>query len=150
MGSAALHPYADTLASDCFSGNVFEGFCDVYSRGGRREEQAHVVLLRKRLCHVVRYLLVVSEVALCGDDNFEDVFVGVLLNLAEPGFHVVEGSRASGVKRQNDTVCTLVVRLRDCAEPFLPCCVPDLKFHALPIHLQILYLEVDTWGQRSW
>lgn len=66
------------------------------------------------------------------------------LNLLEPILYVVEGALLGAVVDEHDAHGSLVIRLSDRAEPLLACCVPDLQFDALVLHIDRLYLEVNS------
>ena len=99
--------------------------------------------------HLIRDLPMVFIVALGSYKNLQHILICMLLNLPEPRLHVIKRRHASRIEGKNDPICSLVVRLRDCAESLLPCRVPDLQLHALAIHLQVLYFKVDSYSSHS-
>lgn len=66
------------------------------------------------------------------------------LNLLQPVGNVVKGDLLSAVVHQDDAHGSLIVRLGNCAEPLLTSSVPHLQLHSLVLHIDRLYLEVDS------
>ena len=66
------------------------------------------------------------------------------LNLFEPVRDIVKCGLLGAVVDEDDAHGALVIRLRDRAESFLPCCVPHLQLHSLVLHIYRFDLEVDS------
>ena len=93
------------------------------------------MLVGKRLGRLLRNLSVFLVIALSRHQNFENILVGVRLNLPQPRRHVVECANLSGVKGQENAISSFVVRLCYGAEAFLACRVPYLQLNILTIYL---------------
>ena len=120
-----------------------EDFVDVVASlgGGFEEEQAVVgSQLPPPLClnHLVRF------VALVGHQHLRNILAGVLVYLLEPVLDVSEGLLVGAVVDQDDAHGSLVVGLRDGAEPLLASSVPHLQLHALLVHVDLLDFEVNA------
>lgn len=70
-------------------------------------------------------------------------------DLLEPILNIVKSHLFGAVIHQNDAHCTLVVGLCNCSEALLACCVPNLKFHALVLHIDRLDFEVDSYYKQT-
>ena len=68
------------------------------------------------------------------------------LNLLQPVLDIVKCRLLGAIVDENDAHCALIICLSDCAEAFLPGSVPHLQLDALVLHINRLYLEVDTWN----
>ena len=66
-------------------------------------------------------------IALRSDEHFQDILVCVLLDLSEPRLHIIKRRHVSRVKGEQNAISSLVIRLSDCAEPFLASCVPNIE-----------------------
>ena len=73
----------------------------------------------------------------------------MLLDLAQPRLHIIKGLHVRRVEGEQDSMGSLVVRLRDRAEPLLASCVPDLQLDLLPIQLYCANLEVNSCKGNS-
>ena len=73
----------------------------------------------------------------------------MLLDLAQPRLHIIKGLHVRRVEGEQDSMGSLVVRLRDRAEPLLASCVPNLQFHALSIDLNVFYLKVNACETKT-
>ena len=102
--------------------------------------------IRKLFALIIRY----SSLALCsitfsGNNNLDYVWLAVLLDLVHPCCQILEALKRSAVVSNHYSICLLVIGLRDCSEPLLTCCVPNLQFDNPVIHLDLLALEVQTY-----
>ena len=74
------------------------------------------------------------------------------LNLLEPILDVVEGAFLATIVHEQNAHGTLIIGLCDRSEALLPCGVPHLQLHALVVHLDGLYPEIDAYRRhvRGW
>ena len=70
----------------------------------------------------------------------------MLLDLTQPSLHIIKGLHVRRVEGEQDSMGSLVIRLRDRAEPLLASCIPNLQFHALSVDLDVLDLKINTCG----
>ena len=68
----------------------------------------------------------------------------MLVDLLKPVLDVVKSALLRAVVHEHDSHRTLVISLRDRAEPFLASGVPDLKLDSLVLHIDRLNLEVNS------
>ena len=73
----------------------------------------------------------------------------MLLDLAQPGLHIIKGLHVRCVESEQNSLGSLVIGLRDRAEPLLASCVPNLQFHALSIDLNVFYLKVNACETKT-
>ena len=81
------------------------------------------------------------------NDNFDDIFVCMLLYLTQPRLHVVKSARVRRIVNQQDAVRALIITLSDCSKSFLASCVPNLQFNGPIVNLDRLHFEVDTYSR---
>lgn len=108
----------------------------------------HVVLL----CHfpglVLLDLTLALEVALGAEEDSADVLAGVALDLFDPAADAFEALLAIDRVGEDDARGSLVIGLRDVAEPLLPSRVPDLQLHLRVVDMDRLQFEVDSNGRN--
>jgi hypothetical protein len=88
----------------------------------------------------------VGQVILVGHEDFTYATAGMLVNLLQPVLDVVESCFLRAIVHQYYSHCSLIIRLRDCSESFLPCSVPHLELYSLVPHRNGLDLKVNTDG----
>lgn len=86
--------------------------------------------------------LLLSDVALIGQDNDADVGAAVLFDFLEPAVHVVEAFLVSEVKNNQYAVGTFVVCLRYRTVALLASGVPYLQTHSTLVDLKCSESEV--------
>lgn len=126
------------------------GYCEeefVYIRTclGRCLKEVETVLLCQG-CTSLRCDRSVGQVILVGHEDFTYTTAGMLVNLLQPVLDVVECCFLRAVIHQYDSHCSLIIRLRDCSESFLPCRIPHLQLYSLVPHRNGLDLKVNTDG----
>lgn len=72
----------------------------------------------------------------------------MLLNLFEPRADVQEGFLVAKVEDDDDSICSLVVSIRDRSVAFLPGRVPNLQLDRALVDLKGAETEVDTDGRQ--
>lgn len=86
--------------------------------------------------------LLLLNITLSSNNHFLGALLAVLIYLISPCSQIGEAGLACAVISQNDSICLLVVGLRNSAEALLPRCVPYLQLYHLFTHLDLLVLEV--------
>ena len=70
------------------------------------------------------------------------------LYLTHPILDILEAFVLCAIVSQNDAHGSLIVGLRDGAEPLLAGCVPNLQFNVLAIDLHSLDLEINSYKEN--
>ena len=125
-----------------------EHFVNIAACLCRRLEEFEAVFLCQGLS-ALRGNNSVGQVCFVCDEHFGHSHTGVHINLLQPIGDVVKSAFFGAVVHQDDAHGALVVCLRDCAEPFLTCCVPNLKLYSLVLHVNRLDLEVNSYKQHK-
>ena len=107
-------------------------------------EEAHAVVIRHLLSLLERDCSFVLQISLVAHKDPSNIVLRVLLDLAHPGVHGVEGVAISDVVHDDNAVSPLVVARCDRLEALLARCVPNLQLAHLVVALNRANLEVDT------
>ena len=102
------------------------------------------MLLSNLFTLFLRHTSFLGFVALVAKQDLLDVSGGVVFNLSDPVTYVIEAVGLGAVVGKYDALRALVVGLRYCAEPLLPCSVPNLNFDVLAVQVNRFYFEIDA------
>jgi hypothetical protein len=95
------------------------------------------------------YLSFALQVYFVSNKDLAHIVVSKLVDFLHPLAHIFEGFTLGDVVDDDDAVGTSVVTRSQRPKSFLSSRVPDLQFNVLIIHLDRLYLEVDTNGVKE-
>ena len=118
-----------------FTGHKLESLINILALLGRGLEESDTVVVGHLLALFEGDSSLGLQISLVSDQNASDVVLGVLLDLAHPGVHGVEGVSVGDVIGHDDTVGSLVIGGGDGLESLLSGSVPDLQLDCRLIDL---------------
>jgi len=124
-----------------------EGLLDVEGLLGGGLHELHAEGIGVLLALGLGYLALIFEIALVANEELDDIVIGVLLDLFEPVFDILESLLVGHVIHEDDPMSTLIIARGDRLEALLAGGIPDLKFHRFSLEIEGSDLKIDANGR---